>query len=174
MGIWARMFGSMEKQQPPAVGLAGLLMDEGGWYYEESQDFSDSRATVRIEQDRPGDWYVQDSFCEVSGLDDPARKEEVAEFLAGSYRWLHLERGPDVAREPATIKVFGTFEDSKEREQRVHLGFFMAEMAEELQSEDVTKLWARIRLIEFPGRGRRHKPLIRFDLMIELDEETFD
>ena len=35
-------------------------------------------------------------------------------------------------------------------------------------------MWCRIRFIKFPGRGRSPKYLIRFDLMVELEEDTFE
>ena len=88
MSIFTRMFGS-KTDHAMTVQPSGLLEDDGGWYYEESQDYSSSQQTIRIEQDRPGDWYVRDSFCEVDGLNDPDRADDVAKFFAGSYRWLH-------------------------------------------------------------------------------------
>ena len=91
MSIWARMFSSTQTS-PIEVQPAGLVEDEGGWYYEETCELTSSRLTIRIEQDRPGDWYVHEGCCEVAGLDDAGRAEEVARFFAGRYRWLELDR----------------------------------------------------------------------------------
>lgn len=173
MGIWTRMFGSkLEKSTP--IQPAGLLEDRGGWYYEESQDYSSSQQTIRIDQDRPGDWYIRDSFCEVDGLNDPERADDVAAFFKGAYRWLRLERKPNGRRGQRAIAVIGTCRDGKGRDQRHHLGFLDPELAKDLGSEDVRKMWCRIRFIKFPGRGRHPKYLIRFDLMMELAEDTFE
>ncbi len=171
MGIWTRVFGS-KIEMPGAIRPSGLLEDEGGWYYEEVQDYSSSQPTIRIEQDRPGDWYVQDSFCEVEGLNDPSLAEDVARFFAGSYRWLCLERRPNGRHGRKTIAVMGTFRNSRGKEQVSHLGFLSPKVADELGNQDVTKLWARIRFIKFPDRRPRYQ--IRFDLMVELDEDTFE
>jgi len=172
MGIWTRVFGS-KTETAGVVRPSGLLEDEGGWYYEESQDYSSSQQTIRIEQDRPGDWYVRDSFCEVDGLNDPDRAEAVAKFFAGSYRWLHLERRPNGHCGSRALAVIGSCRGPRGKEQRHHLGYLSPEVATDLGNQDVTKLWGRIRFIKFPGRGRRPRYLIRFDLMVELDEDTF-
>ena len=118
MGILARLFGS--RSAPEGNGTivpAGVLKDEDGWYYEESQDFSSAQRSLRIDQDRPGDWYVHKSFCEVEGLNDPERADAVRKFFAGSYRWLVLERDRSVPRSRNTVKVLGTFLDTAGREQ---------------------------------------------------------
>lgn len=173
MDIWARLFGS-KHDAPLAVRPSGLLRDEDGWYYKESQDFSSTQQTLRIDQDRPGDWYVRDSFCEVEGINEPARAADVAGFFGGSYRWLHLERRPDGRFGRRTIAVFGSYLDKKGKERRAHLGFLKKELSDELGTEDVGKLWGRISFIKFPGRGRRPRYLIRFDLMVELADDTFE
>jgi len=173
MSIFTRMFGS-KTDLASTVQPSGLLEDAGGWYYEESQDYSSSQQTIRIEQDRPGDWYVRDSFCEVDGLNDPDRAQDVAEFFAGSYRWLHLERRPGGRQGRRTIAVVGSCRDRRGKERRHDLGFLHPELAAELGSEDVSKIWPRVRFIKFPGRGRRPRYLIRFDLMVELAEDTFE
>ena len=172
MRIWTRIFGS-KVERPPQIRPSGLLEDEGGWYYEESQDYSSTQQTIRIEQDRPGDWYIRDSFCEVDGLNDPERADDVAAFFSGTYRWLELERRPDGRRGPRTIAVVGTSRGPKGKERRHHLGFIDQDLAEDLGTEDVRKMWCRIRFIKFPGRGRRPRYQIRFDLMMELAEDTF-
>jgi hypothetical protein len=153
---------------------SGLLEDGGGWYYEESQDYSSSQQTIRIEQDRPGDWYVRDSFCEVDGLNDASQADNVVRFFAGSYRWLRLERRPNGRYGRKTIAVLGTYRNKKGKEQVSHIGYLAPELANEIGNEDITKLWGRIRFIKFPGRGRRPRYLIRFDLMVELEEGTFE
>ncbi len=173
MSIFTRMFGS-KTDHAMNVRASGLLEDEDGWYYEESQDYSSSQQTIRIEQDRPGDWYVRDSFCEVDGLNDPDRAEDVAEFFAGSYRWLHLERRPNGRNSRSTVAVIGTSRGPNGKERRHHLGFLAPELAGELGRENVSKIWPRVRFIKFPGRGRRPRYLIRFDLMVELAEDTFE
>lgn len=171
MSIFTRMFGS-KTDHAMTVQPSGLLEDDGGWYYEESQDYSSSQQTIRIEQDRPGDWYVRDSFCEVDGLNDPDRADDVAKFFAGSYRWLHLERRPNARHGRRTIAVIGTSRGPKGKEQRNHLGFIGPELADNLGTQDVKKMWCRIRFIKFPGR--RPGYLIRFDLMVELEQGTFE
>ncbi len=171
MGIWTRVFKS-KTCRPGAIRPSGLLEDEGGWYYEEAQDYSSSQQTIRIEQDRPGDWYVRDSFCEVVGLNDPSQADDVARFFAGSYRWLRLERRPNGRHGRKTIAVIGTSRNSRGKEQVSHLGYLAPNLADELRNQDITTLWGRIRFIKFPDRRPRY--LIRFDLMVELDEDTFE
>ena len=173
MGIWTRLFGT-KPETPMSIQPSGLLEDKGGWYYEESQDYSKSQQTIRIEQDRPGDWYIRNSFCEVAGLNDPDRAADVAEFFAGSYRWLRLERRPTVRHGRRTIAVIGSSRGPKGKERDHHLGFLDGELTDDLGNEDVRKMWCRIRFIKFPGRNRRSKYLIRFDLMMELAEDTFE
>ncbi len=169
MGIWSRVFGT-KTDRPEAVRPSGLLKDEGGWYYEEAQDYSSTQQTIRIEQDRPGDWHVRESFCEVEGLNDPSQADDVARFFAGSYRWLRLERRPTGRHGRKTIAVIGTSRNSRGKEQVSHLGYLAPGLANGLDRQNVSKLWGRIRFIKFPGRRPRY--LIRFDLMAEGEEET--
>jgi len=173
MGILTRIFGLKPKHHT-AVQPSGLIEDDRGWYYEESQDYSSSQQTIRIEQDRPGDWYVHDSFCEVDGLNDPDRADDVARFFAGSYRWLHLERRPGQRQGGRTIAVVGTCRGRRGKEATYHLGFLDPELVRDLGTENVTKMWPRIRFIKLPGRGRRPRYQIRFDIMVELEEDTFE
>jgi hypothetical protein len=175
MGILAKLLGSRGGPvEVDRISPSGVLKDENGWYYEELQDYSSSQNTLRIDQDRPGDWYVHRSFCEVADLNDPERTEDVRRFFAGSYRWLELERDRSVPRTRNIIKVIGTFRDAKGREQRVHLGFLDSDLAADLARHDVGKLWGRIRFIKFPSPGRRPSYLVRFDLMVQLEDGTFD
>lgn len=175
MGILAKLFGSRGVPvEVDRISPSGVLKDENGWYYEELQDYSSSQNTLRIDQDRPGDWYVHRNFCEVAGLNEPERAADVRRFFAGSYRWLELERDRSVPRTRNTIKVIGTFRDAKGRGQRVHLGFLEPELAEGLSKQDVGKLWGRIRFIKFPSPGRRPAHLVRFDVMVQLEDGTFD
>lgn len=173
MGILSRLFAS--KSQPLTPNRSsGLIEDDDGWYYEEAQDYSSTQQTIRIEQDRPGDWRVRDSFCKVDGLNEPDRLDDVERFFAGSYRWLSLERRPNQRHGQRTIAVIGTTRGLRGKEQRHHIGYLAPDLAEDLGTEDVRKAWSRIRFIKFPGRGRRPQYLIRFDLMVEGDEDTFE
>jgi hypothetical protein len=175
MGILARLFGSRsDPEGNDSIVPAGVLKDEDGWYYEESQDFSSAQRSLRIDQDRPGDWYVHKSFCEVEGLNDPERADAVRRFFAGSYRWLVLERDRSVPRSRNVVKVIGTFLDTAGREQRGHIGYLDDELAADVAKHSMTKLWGRIRFIKFPSPGRRPTRHVRFDLMVKLDEGTFD
>jgi len=166
MGIWSAIFKAKSiKSDRRKVKAAGLLKDEEGWYYEESQNFSRSQSTVRIDQQRPGSWETLKSSCGIVGLNKADRRAEVARFFAGSYRWLRLEREVDRFLGGTLIKVIGTYRDKSGKERATHLGFISRELAEELEGEDVRKLWARIRFIRFPTPGRDSRYLIRFDLM---------
>lgn len=175
MGILAKLFRSRGGPvEVDRISPSGVLKDENGWYYEELQDYSSSQNTLRIDQDRPGDWYVHRSFCEVAALNDAERIDDVRRFFAGSYRWLELERDRSVPRTRNIVKVIGTFRDAKGKEQRVHLGFLDSELAADLAKHDVGKLWGRIRFIKFPSPGRRPAYHVRFDLMVQLEDGTFD
>lgn len=175
MSILSRIFGSRRaSSEEAAVSPSGVLEDRNGWYYEESKDYSAAQHTLRIEQDRPGDWYVHRGFCEVAGLNDPDRADAVREFFAGSYRWLELERDRSVPRSHNVIKVIGTYRDRSGKKHRVHLGYIPDELGDDLASYATSKLWGRIRFIKFPSPGRRPSHHIRFDLMVELDADTFD
>jgi len=170
MVFWSAIFKARDQQSVQRPGkAAGVLKDEDGWYYEESQNFSQSQSTVRVDQHRPGVWRSLQSSCGVVGLNKPERQQEVAAFFAGSYRWLRLET--EVVRVPGSslIKVVGTYRDTSGKEHATHLGYLDRELAEELEGKDVRKLWPRIRFIRFPSPGRQSKYLIRFDLMQEAD-----
>jgi hypothetical protein len=170
MGIWSAIFKAKEnKSVHKQVKAAGVLRDDEGWYYEESQNFSRSQSTVRIDQNRPGNWEILESSCGIAGLNKPDRRAEVARFFAGSYRWLRLERERDSFLGGSLIKVIGTYRDKNGKEKTTHLGFINRELAEEIEGEDVRNLWARIRLIRFPSPGRDSRHLIRFDLMQKMD-----
>ena len=166
MGIWSAIFKPRNnKSVHRQVKAAGLLRDEEGWYYEESQNFSRSQSTVRIDQQRPGEWKTLESSCGIVGLNRPERQKEVGRFFAGSYRWLQLERELKGFGARSLIKVVGTYREKAGKERAVHLGFLKRELAEDLEGQDVRDLWARIRFIRFPTPGRDSRHLIRFDLM---------
>jgi hypothetical protein len=166
MSIWSAIFKSKNKTGvDPVARAVGVLKDQGGWYYEESQDFSSTQSTIRVEQRRPGNWKVRENSCGIVGLNNPGRRDEVARFFAGTYRWLRLERDGRQSRSSQVIKIIGTYRDKAGKEHPTHLGFLNEELAEELKAEDVAKLWGRIRFIKFPVPGRDSKFLIRFDLM---------
>jgi hypothetical protein len=166
MGIWSAIFKAMNnKNVHRQVKAAGVLKDEEGWYYEESQNFSRAQSTVRIDQQRPGDWEILESSCGIVGLNKPDRRDEVSRFFAGSYRWLRLERGANGFGAGSLIKVIGTYRDKLGKDRAAQLGFLKRELAEDLEGTDVRKLWARIRFIRFPSPGRDTRYLIRFDLM---------
>lgn len=170
MGIWSAIFRAREnKNDHRQVKAAGVVKDEEGWYYEESQNFSRSQSTVRIDQQRPGNWEILESSCGIVGLNKPDRREGVARFFAGSYRWLRLERAVDNFLGSSLIKVIGTYRNSGGKEHAVHLGYLERELAEDLDGGDVRDLWARIRFIRFPTPGRDSRHLIRFDLMQKAD-----
>jgi hypothetical protein len=174
MGILAKIFGPKDTDGPMTIHPAGVVENSDGWYYEESQDYSSSQRTLRIDQDRPGDWYVHTSFCEINGLNDPSRADDARRFFAGSYRWLDLERDRSDRRHPNRIKVMGTFRDKGGKERTLHLGYLTRELADELTREDLEMLWGRIRFIRFPRPDRKPQYWIRFDLMKRLADDTFE
>jgi hypothetical protein len=168
MSFWSAIFtGKGGKNVHQQVEAAGVLRDEEGWYYEESQNFSRSQSTIRIEQRRPGSWEVRESSCGIMDLNSPGRRDEVGRFFVGSYRWLRLEREVNGFRASNAIKIIGTYRDKAGKEHATHLGFLKQELAENLEGEDIRKLWGRIRFIKFPTPGRDSRYLIRFDLMQE-------
>ena len=170
MSVWSAIVKAVHsKSVHQQVKAAGVLRDEEGWYYEESQNFSNSQSTIRIDQQRPGNWETLESSCGIVGLNKPVRQKEVAQFFAGSYRWLRLERELNGFRANNVIKVIGTYRDKTGKELVAHLGFINLGLAEELEGENVLKLWARIRFIRFPSPGRDSKHMIRFDLMQDKD-----
>ena len=166
MSVWSAIIKAMSnKSVHQQVRAAGILRNEKGWYYEESQNFSSSQSTIRINQKRPGDWEALESSCGIVGLNKPVRQTEVARFFTGSYRWLRLERELNGFKANNIVKVIGTYRERSEKELAVHLGFLNLGVAEDLEGENVLKLWARIRFIRFPSPGRDSKYMIRFDLM---------
>ena len=170
MSVWSAIIKVMSnKSVQQQFKATGVLRNEDGWYYEESQNFSSSQSTVRIEQKRPGNWETLESSCGVAGLNKPVRQNDVARFFAGSYRWLRLERELNGFRANNVIKVMGTYRDKSGKEFVAHLGFLNLALAEILEGENVLKLWARIRFIRFPSPGRDSKYMIRFDLMQDKD-----
>jgi len=170
MSVWSAIIKAMSsKSVHQQVKAPGMLRDEEGWYYKESRNFSSSQSTVRIDQQRPGNWETLESSCGIVGLNKPLRQKDVARFFAGSYRWLRLERELNGFRANNVIKVIGTYRDKSGKELVAHLGFINLGLAEELEGENVLKLWARIRFIRFPSPGRDSKHMIRFDLMQDKD-----
>jgi hypothetical protein len=175
MSIWTSIFGP---KTGTATGVeirpSGLLMDADGWYYEESLDAECPQRTIRIQQDRPGDWYVRNTNCKIAELNSPARAPEVLNFFAGSFRWLRFEREEANGHGPGAIRIIGTFLDREGHERESHLGYVEREIAGRLAEADVRHLWGRIRCIRPPGMGRRPTFCLRFDLLVELDEKMFD
>lgn len=170
MSVWSAIVKAVHsKSVHQQVKAAGVLRDEEGWYYEESQNFSSSQSTIRVDQNRPGNWETLESSCGIVGLNKPVRQKEVARFFDGSYRWLRLERELNGFKANDVIRVIGTFRDKFGKDSSVHLGFLNLALSEILEGENVLKLWARIRFIRFPSPGRDSKYMIRFDLMQDKD-----
>jgi hypothetical protein len=174
MSIWSSIFGP-KPGEATAVEIrpSGLLMDADGWYYEEFLDAECPHHTIRVQQDRPGDWYVRNTNCMIDELNDPARAADALEFFAGSFRWLRFEReaGKEDGRE--SIRIIGTFLDREGTGREIHLGFVERGIAEELAEDDIEHLWGRIRCIRPPGTGRRPTLCLRYDLLVELEEGVF-
>ena len=167
MGFLSSLFGS---KSPAAkvhnVKAAGVVKDEGGWYYEETQSFSKSQNSIRIEQNKPGDWTVVEGFCDVDGLNDSERAQDVQAFFAGSYRWIRFEREPVSPKTINKVKVIGTYRDPRKKTHEVMLGYLMLKNAEEIERKDVSKMWGRISFLRFPNQtSRRPQFAIRFDIM---------
>lgn len=175
MSIWTSIFGP---KTGGSIGVeirpSGLLMDADGWYYEESLDAECPQRSIKIQQDRPGDWYVRNTNCRIAELNSPARASEVLSFFAGSFRWLRFEREEPNGRGPGSVKIIGTFLDRDGHECESHLGYVEPDIAEKITDHDVGRLWGRIRCIRPPGPGRRPTFCLRFDLLVELDEKMFD
>ena len=166
MGFWSGIFKAKDGESVhQQVNAAGVLRDEEGWYYEESQNFSRTQSTVRVEQQRPGDWEILESSCGIVALNNAKRIEDVARFFSGSYRWLRLEREVSGFQANHVIKVIGTYRDKSGEERATHLGFLKQELGEDLEGENVLEMWPRIRFIRFPSPGRGSKYVVRFDLM---------
>jgi len=175
MSIWTSIFGSkMGRSIGVEIRPSGLLMDADGWYYEESLDAECPQRSIKVQQDRPGDWYVRNTNCRIAELNSPARAPEVLSFFAGSFRWLRFEREEANGRGPGSVKIIGTYLDQDGREGESHLGYVEKEIAEKIADQDVGNLWGRIRCIRPPGPGRRPTFCLRFDLLVELDEKMFD
>lgn len=170
MSVWSAIVKAVHgKSVHQQVKAAGVLRDDEGWYYEESQNFSSSQSTIRVDQNRPGNWETLESSCGVVGLNKPVRQKDVARFFAGSYRWLRLERELNGFKANDVIRVIGTFREKSGQESSVHLGFLNLALSEILEGENVLKLWPRLRLIRFPSPRRDSKYMIRFDLTQDRD-----
>jgi hypothetical protein len=175
MSIWSSIFGPKPCQAASVeIRPSGLLMDADGWYYEESLDADCPSRTIRVQQDRPGDWYVRNTNCRIAELNSPSRAAEVLGFFTGSFRWLRFEREAENGHGPGAIRIIGTFLDGKGVERESHLGYVEQEAAKNLALQDVSHLWGRLRCIRPPGAGRRPNFCLRFDLLVELDEKMFD
>ena len=175
MNIWSSIFGPRRGQAAPVeIRPSGLLMDADGWYYEESVDAESPLKTIRVKQNRPGDWYVRDTNCGIAELNSPSRAAEVFGFFTGSFRWLRFEREAKKGRGPGAIRIIGSFLDADGAECETHLGCVEHEVAKKIVHQDVGDLWARLRCIRPPGAGRRPNFWLRFDLLTELDREMFD
>jgi len=175
MSIWSSIFGPKPGEAASfEIRPSGLLMDADGWYYEESLDAECPLRTIRVQQDRPGDWYVRNTNCQVAELNRPSRAAEVFGFFTVSFRWLRFEREAENGRGPGAIRIIGTFLDGEGADRESHLGYVEREAAKNLAQQDVSHLWGRLRCIRPPGCGRRPHFCLRFDLLIELDETMFD
>ena len=175
MTIWSSIFGPRNGGAAPVeIRPSGLLMDADGWFYEESLDAECPLKTIRVQQNRPGEWYVRDSNCGVAELNSPSCAAEVFGFFAGSFRWLRFEREAKKRHGPGAIRIIGSFLDENGAECESHLGYVEQEVAKNITYQDVGHLWARLRCIRPPGAGRRPNFYLRFDLLVELDEELSD
>ena len=175
MSIWSSIFGS----KPGEVAFleirpSGLLMDADGWYYEESLDSECPQRTIRIQQDRPGDWYVSKTNCRIAELNDPARAADVLGFFTGSFRWLRFEREVSNGCGDDAIKIFGTYVDGEGANCESPLGYVEPDVARTLSDGNVDRLWGRIRCIRPPGLGPKPNFCLRYDLLVELDESLFE
>jgi hypothetical protein len=175
MSVWSSIFGPKRAEAASVeIRPSGLLMDADGWYYEESLDAECPLRTIRVQQNRPGDWYVRDTNCRIAELNRPSRAAEVYDFFTGSFRWLRFEREAKKGNGPGAIRIIGSFLDGEGVECESHLGYLDPEIARKIVHQDLGQLWARLRCIRPPGAGRRPNFCIRFDLLVELDGETFD
>lgn len=175
MNIWSSIFGTRPGSVAPVeIRPSGLLMDADGWYYEESLDSDCPHRTIRIQQDRPGDWYVSRTNCRVAELNSPSRADQVLGFFIGSFRWLRFEREAANGRGDGAVKIIGTYLDRDGAECESHLGYLEPEISQAMADENVDRLWGRIRCIRPPGSGRRPTFCLRFDLLVELEEGLFE
>ena len=122
MSIWGSIFG-LKHGQAAAVEVrpSGLLMDADGWYYEEALDAECPMRTIRVQQSRPGDWYVRNTNCRVAELNSPSRAAEVLEFFTGSFRWLRFEREGKDGHRRGAIRIVGSYLDSGGAEHYVRV-----------------------------------------------------
>lgn len=175
MSIWSSIFGPKHGDEASVeIRPSGLLMDADGWYYEESLDAECPQRTIRVRQERPGDWHVRDTNCRVAELNRPSRAAEVFGFFTGTFRWLRFERESTKGHGPGAIRIIGSYLDGEGAECESHLGYLEQEIAKNIAHQDVGHLWARLRCIRPPGVGRRPNFWVRFDLLVELDGEMFD
>jgi HIRAN domain-containing protein len=168
MGFIERLLGGSGRGgQSPSfrASPAGTLINQGGWLYREYTDAADTPFTIRLEQEKPGQWSVFEDYCHVAGLNLPDRRSDVSRFFAGSYRWLELEREPGNPYDANAIRILGTFRDAAGAQHSVQLGYVPREVAALLSGKDVGTLWPRIRFITFPGAGGESDFHLRFDLM---------
>ena len=174
MSIWSSIFGHKHGEAAAVeIRPSGLLMDADGWYYEESLDAECPHRTIRVQQDRPGNWYVRNTNCKIAELNDPARAADVLEFFTGSFRWLRFEREAGGRNGCESIRIIGTFLGRDGTEREIHLGHVEQAVAEGLIDDKVENLWGRIRCIRPPGSGRRPNFCLRYDLLVELEEGVF-
>ena len=175
MSIWSSIFGPKRGEAASVeIRPSGLLMDADGWYYEESLDPGCPLRTIRVQQNRPGDWYVRNTNCRIAELNSPSRAAEVYGFFTGSFHWLRFERESKKGKSPGPIRIVGSFLDGEGAECESHLGYMEPEVAKNMVHQDVGHLWARLRCIRPPGAGRRPNFCLRFDLLVEVNGETFD
>lgn len=175
MTIWSSIFGPRSGDEAPVeIRPSGLLMDADGWFYEETLDAECPLKTIRVQQKRPGHWYVRETNCKITELNRPSRAAEVYGFFAGSFRWLRFERESGSRRGRHMIRIIGSYLDGGGAECEAHLGYLENEVANRMMHQDVGHLWARLRCIRPPRAGRRPNFCLRFDLLVELDEEMFD
>jgi hypothetical protein len=172
MGFWSTIFKAGSSTFGQQKGTAdGPAQGQEGWFYEESRDFSKSQSTIRINQQRPGEWAVLKPSCGIVGLNEPGRRDGVAGFFEGSFRWLRLERGVDNVSGEKLVKVIGTYRGKRGRESVIQLGSLKQDLVDGLKGVKIENLWGRIRFIKFPSPGRNTGYLIRFDLMKKTDQQ---
>ena len=88
--------------------------------------------TIRVQQNRPGEWYVRDSNCGIAELNSPSRAAEVFGFFTGSFRWLRFEREAKKRHGPGAIRIIGSFLDANGAECETHLGYVEQEVAKNI------------------------------------------
>ena len=99
MNILSAIFKSMNEKAAGGIKPAGVVKDDDGWYYEESQNFSSSQSTIRIDQDRPGarmedqiggDRRPPPAAPRGAEAERPERRQAAAVALEELARCLHL------------------------------------------------------------------------------------